>query len=555
MKITKKVYAAVSSALVVVGAIVAINAISTDAQALGTTSTRRDCTSEDIIYCGALTQTELLQDYDKNDGDVQAIFTYFGIKRTDLAGTTSEMKMGKLKLDGTIVVDGKTVATDAQSTYRIRTKSWATTFTVNGKTYYKLPVKGVYYKEADVFVMFKNGQFFQAVQTSCGNIITAKPVKPPVQPVYSCDSLQATKITRTEFKFTSAATAKNGAEIVNYTYDFGDGKKQTTGATVNHTYAKPGNYTVTVTINVKVNGATKAVTSEKCKVTIKVEEAPVTPTYACELLKAEKINRNTIKFTTTATAKNAQIVSYTYNFGDGKTETVTSPVVNHTYVKPGNYTIFVTVNVKVDGVNKTATSDKCKVTIKIEPVPVKPMYACNSLTARIVKAETRTYEYALVYTAEGGATLNKVVYNFGDSTSQTYAAAQASKVQHSYAKAGSYKTTATLYFNVNDGTKVVEKTISCEVSINTTPDNCPMPGKEHLPKDSPECAEKPEVCEMPGKQHLPKDSPECVETPPELPKTGLGGMLSGGLGLGSLVAAGYYWVNSRKSLITALYKR
>ncbi len=230
MRITKKVYIAFASLLVTVGALVALNVISTDAQALGTTSTRRDCTSEDIIYCGALTQTELLQDYDKNDGDVQAIFAHFGIKRTDIAAST--VKMGTLKTNGTIVVDGKTVATNAVSTYRIRTKPEATTFIVNGKTYYKLPVNGVYYKDADVFVMYKDGQFYQAIQTSCGNVITATPVKPPVLPVYSCDSLTATKIDRTRFKFTPAATAKNGAQIVGYNYDFGDGKKLTdTGTT------------------------------------------------------------------------------------------------------------------------------------------------------------------------------------------------------------------------------------------------------------------------------------------------------------------------------------
>ena len=214
MRINKKVSVAIVSLLVALGAVAALNVTGTDAQALGTTNQRRDCTAEDIIYCGALTQAELLQDYDANQSDVQAIFSHFGVKRTDLAGTTSEMKMGKLLTNGTIVVDGKNVATTAESTNRIRTKAEATTFVVNGKTYYKLPVNGVYWKDADVFVMFKNGQFFMAVQTSCGNIIPAKPVTPPApkpQPVYSCDQLTAKKITRTRFSFTTEATAKNGA--------------------------------------------------------------------------------------------------------------------------------------------------------------------------------------------------------------------------------------------------------------------------------------------------------------------------------------------------------
>ena len=81
-------------------------------------------------------------------------------------------------------------------------------------------------------------------------------------------------------------------------------------------------------------------------------------------------------------------------------------------------------------------------------------------------------------------------------------------------------------------------------------EKCPIPGKEHLPVDSPDCVEPP--CEIPGKEHLPKDSPECVETPPELPKTGLDMMIGGGIGLGSLTAAGYYYASSRRNLLSAL---
>lgn len=443
MRINKKACAIFVSLFIAVGALVALNVTGTTTEALGTTSTRRDCTDEDIIYCGALTQTELLQKYDKNEGDVQAIYSHFGVNRSDLAGTTSEVKMGTLKTDGTVVVDGKTVATNAYSIYRIRTKDNAETFTVNGKTYYKLPVNGVYWKDADVFVLFKDGQFFQAVQTSCGNIITATPEKPEVKPVYSCDSLTANKIDRTKFEFNATATAKNGARIAHYVYDFGDGHTKTTNdTTVEHEYAKPGRYTVTVTVNVKVN--------------------------------------------------------------DGRDD---------------------------------VTSARCKVSVKVEAVPVTPLYVCNSLTAQIVDTKARTYAYTLDYTAEGGATLQKVVYDFGDNTSATYEAAKASHAEHTYAQEGSYKTTATLYFNVNNGTETTEETKTCEVAINISKEMCTVPGKENFPKNSPECVETPPT------------------TPPALPQTGITDLLSGGLGLGSLTAAGYYWVSSRKDLLTALLKR
>lgn len=98
----------------------------------------------------------------------------------------------------------------------------------------------------------------------------------PATPEYSCDSLSKNKISRTEYKFTGKASASKGAEIVNYTFNFGDGNQKTTDGAVDvaHTYTKAGSYTITFTANIKVNNETKAVTSAACKtqVTISPEE-------------------------------------------------------------------------------------------------------------------------------------------------------------------------------------------------------------------------------------------------------------------------------------------
>ena len=72
-------------------------------------------------------------------------------------------------------------------------------------------------------------------------------------------------------------------------------------------------------------------------------------------------------------------------------------------------------------------------------------------------------------------------------------------------------------------------------------EKCPIPGKEHLPKNSPDCA----YCPVPGKEHLSKDSSDCNETPVELPQTGI----SGGATIASigLVTAGLgYALSSRR---------
>lgn len=185
-------------------------------------------------------------------------------------------------------------------------------------------------------------------------------------PVYTCDSLTAIKIDRTDFKFTTAATAANGAEIVNYTYDFGDTHKQSVSSTsVNHTYAEPGIYTVTVT----VNGETKVVSGPHCQTTVKVEEMPVAPVYSCYSLTATKITDGRYRFTTDATVMNgAVIVGYTYDFGDDSLPRLVEGdrTIDHTYLTPGTYVAIVIVNVKVAGTTKTVTGSSCRVIVEVD---------------------------------------------------------------------------------------------------------------------------------------------------------------------------------------------
>ncbi len=107
------------------------------------------------------------------------------------------------------------------------------------------------------------------------NIENCKPSKP----VYSCDLLSGQLISGRKYRFTAKATAQGGATISRYFYNFGDGTEQLTTdrTTVEHTYAKPGNYVSTVRVEVKVDGQTKIAESESCKVTINIPENPETP--------------------------------------------------------------------------------------------------------------------------------------------------------------------------------------------------------------------------------------------------------------------------------------
>ena len=84
---------------------------------------------------------------------------------------------------------------------------------------------------------------------------------------------------------------------------------------------------------------------------------------------------------------------------------------------------------------------------------------------------------------------------------------------------------------------------------------CEVPGKEHLPANSPNCKEDEKMCTIDGKEHLPANDPACKEdeqpaedeTPVELPRTGLSGTVVGLISLGATTAAAAYAVAGRRN--------
>lgn len=430
----RNIIAGVTTLGLAIGAITLINLPNSQIQGVGT---YRNWSADAVLQGGAITERELLQKYDQNASDIKNIFNHYGITRNDLTG--SDIKHGTVYQDGRVVVDGKTVATGAFSVSRKPFYNSAgdapKKVSINGTTYYEGPDMSIFVRSVDAYVFYRNGQFYRAVISSCANPVLATPTEKPVNPVYSCDMLDKKKIDRTRYRFTASATAKNGATVTSYTYDFGDGNKTTAGASVEHTYDKPGTYTVKVTANVTIDGKTVTKTGENCTTTVTIEQPP-----------------------------------------------------------------------------KTA------------------LYTCDSLTPQPIQGKDRTYTFTLVYTAEN-VTLKKAVYDFGDGNSEEFNKANASNVEHQYANPGTYTTTVTLYFNVpGEG----EKSANCSATI---------------------IVPKPENCILPGKEDLPKNSPECAETPPELPQTGLGEWLAGATGLAALAAALYYYNMSQRNLKKTMLKK
>lgn len=115
-----------------------------------------------------------------------------------------------------------------------------------------------------------NGQDKVVTNDNCKKPFEVEKI--PETPVYTCDSLTFSKISRNEFNFNGKATATGGAVIVSYTFDFGDNTSKTVTAPTNvaHTYAKDGTYTAKLSVLVKVDNVEKTVIGESCKVTVTV---------------------------------------------------------------------------------------------------------------------------------------------------------------------------------------------------------------------------------------------------------------------------------------------
>lgn len=83
--------------------------------------------------------------------------------------------------------------------------------------------------------------------------------------------------------------------------------------------------------------------------------------------------------------------------------------------------------------------------------------------------------------------------------------------------------------------------VNCKAPV----EKCPIEGKEHLPKNSKDCAsptETPKTPEIPKTPEAPK-----VTEATELPRTGLGASFASLIGAGSLTASGYYYITSLRN--------
>lgn len=475
-----------------------------------------DCSGNSIVPCGFSSASTLRSAYN-GSSELKALYGHFGWTSADINGTNgTKMVLGVVYRNGTVVVNSKTIATNAQSVGRWQdngTGCKATeSFTIGSHKYWQATPQCRYgYEGEDAWVMINaQGQFVGAINKACGNPAPATPVAPPKPQAVTCDSLRAKGITDAahntlEFDFATKASAANGASIKNYTYNFGDGTSTTTGASTSHTYAKTGTYTATVTVNGIVNGVAHPVTSSACAVKVSPEKNVVQPPQVtCSGLELITLENSTYNLKATASivpgipfSRTAGSVSgYTYTIKDanGKAiKTITkSSGLQPSQSESGNFSLApgtYSAQVFVHSNAGDKTGPQCTVQIAV-PAP-------NQITV------CRLSDYKVV-------TINEDEF---DSSKYTKDLSQCQQVQVCDTTT---EQITQVYPNQIDNVRYTTDMTKCTPPTPTTPTT--------------------------------PTTPAASTPPPELPHTGASDVVMSLFGAGSLIGALSYYIASRKAL-------
>lgn len=145
-------------------------------------NSKRDCDANAVMYCGAMSGTELQQKYN-DTASVRTIYTHFGLTNVDVAYAASNAVAGVVTKNGEVMVNGKVVANNAITVGR-HDIAGSTKVSRDGVTFYtRSPKVSFISNQIDAFVVLnKDGQFKYAILAACGNPVSGRNLVPAPAP-------------------------------------------------------------------------------------------------------------------------------------------------------------------------------------------------------------------------------------------------------------------------------------------------------------------------------------------------------------------------------------
>lgn len=240
-------------------------------------------------------------------------------------------------------------------------------------------------------------------------------------------------------------SASTGVGTLKYNWNFGDGETGE-GKKVSHTYAKGGNYKVTLTVD---DGSGSPVSTASDVTSVSVNSVPVAKLADVE----PTCSGRELSFDASASNDpDGDSLKYTWDFGDGTTVQGGSRM-KHAYAKGGNYTVTVTVDDSQGGSCSIAT-DSTRVKLNTPPVA----NAGENLTC----CEEKSSSFNGTSSKDPDGDSLTYHWDFGDGNSSEEA-----KTSHSYSKSGTYRVTLTV--DDGSGTSCSKSSSGFSASVNASP--------------------------------------------------------------------------------------
>jgi PKD repeat protein len=218
--------------------------------------------------------------------------------------------------------------------------------------------------------------------------------------------------------------------IASYSWNFGDGNiMSTTNPIITHVYQIEGSYTARLTVfdNEGFNGTTTSVVNIRNYPTANYVYSPATPF----------VDEGVTFDASSSLPRGGIITSYSWNFGDGNSTTVSFQRISHKYRLPGSYTVTLTVS-DSEGLSSPTTSKVINVaslgpTAKFTWNPTAPQV--NATISFDGSSST------LGWNGTAHPPIQSYTWNFGDGNITTKTSPT---ITHVYRTEGNYSVTLTV---------------------------------------------------------------------------------------------------------------